>query len=77
MMVAGLLDFLHAPKATARYPEREHIAKRIAEQMDVTCGEAREILSHFEADTDISGCERSDGVSAATAAPTDEAGNND
>lgn len=57
MMVAGLLDFLHDPKAMARYAEREHIAKRIAEQTGVTCGEAREILLQFEADTNASGCE--------------------
>jgi predicted transcriptional regulator len=56
-MVAGLLDFLHDPTAMARYAELERITQRIAEQMGVTCTEARKILSHFEADTDISGCE--------------------
>ncbi len=56
-MVRGLLDGITDPEVMARHGERQRIVERIAEQTGVTHSEARQLLSHFEADTDNMGYE--------------------
>jgi hypothetical protein len=57
VMAGGILDGLKDPELMARVAERQRVVARIAERMGVTAGQAREMLSQFEADTLTEGCE--------------------
>jgi hypothetical protein len=57
MMVRGLLDGLTDPEVMAEVERREYLVGRLVEQTGVTRNEARQLLSHFEAETDARGYE--------------------
>jgi hypothetical protein len=56
-MVRGLLDGLNDPAVMAEVERREYLVSRLVEQTGMTHSEARQLLSHFEADTDNMGYE--------------------